>query len=90
MERGRREVRSKLNKDAEHVTERQPLVCPVSAAIPKIDYVDIARQRFAWLTLATLKPKYLGECKGLNPPVAGVSGDICRSSQENRCCDRFG
>ena len=79
MERGRCEVCSKLNKDAEHVAERQPLVSPVSAAIPKVDHADVACQRFAWLALATLKPKYFGEREGLNPPVASVSGDICCS-----------
>jgi hypothetical protein len=42
MECGRPEVGSKLNKDAEYVSEREPLVRPVSAPVPEVDHVDLA------------------------------------------------
>jgi len=79
MERCRSEVSPKLNKDAENVPERQPLVSPVPASIPKVDHVDVARKRFAWSALARLEPEHFGERECLDPPVPSISGYIGRS-----------
>jgi hypothetical protein len=37
VERGRAEVGAKLEEDAEHVAQRQPLVRPVPSPVPKVD-----------------------------------------------------
>jgi hypothetical protein len=78
MERGGPEVRSELNKDPEYVSEREPLVSPISASEPQVDHVDVARKSFAWTALARLKPKHFGESESLNPSIARVSGNIRR------------
>ena len=81
MERGRPEVSSKLNKDTEHVSKREPLVSPISASEPEVDHIDVACKSFAWLALARLKPEHLSESEGLNPSISRFSGDICRPLQ---------
>ncbi len=79
VERGRCEISSGLNKDAEHVAEGQPLASPISTAIPKVDHVDVASKRASWLfpLLPLQAQKHFGESERLNPPVSGVPGDIC-------------
>jgi hypothetical protein len=78
MERGRPEIGSKLNKDAEYVPEREPLVRPISASEPQVDHIDVACKCLAWTALMRLQPKHLGQSESLNPPISGISGDICR------------
>ena len=78
MKGGRPDVSSELNKDAEYVSEREPLVSPISAPEPQVDHIDVACKGFAWTALARLKPKHLGESESLNPSISGVSGDIRR------------
>jgi hypothetical protein len=79
MECGRRQVGSKLSKDAEYVSEREPLVCPISASVPQVNDIDVPRKSFAGMALLSLKPKHFGESECLNPSIPGVSGDICRT-----------
>ncbi len=84
MECGRPEVGSKLNENAEYVSEREPLVSPISASVPQVDHIDVPCQSFAWTALARLEPKHFGESESLNPPISGVSGDICRPLELGR------
>ena len=79
MEGGRTEVGSQLYQDAEYVSEREPLIGPISATEPEVNNIDVARERFAWTALVRLKPKHFGESESLNPSVSGVSSDICRA-----------
>ncbi len=78
MKRGRPEIGSKLNEDAEYVSERKPLVGPISASVPQVDDVDVTGKSFARPALACLKPKHFGKSEGLNPSIPRISGNICR------------
>jgi hypothetical protein len=85
MEGGRTEVRSKLDKDAEDVSEREPLVRPISAPVPQVDDIDIAPQSFSCAALARFEPEHLGEGKGLDPSISDVPGDIRSPLELVRC-----
>jgi hypothetical protein len=64
------------------------LVGPVSAPIPEVDHVDVARERLARSALARLEPEYLGEGERLNPAVSSSFGDVCCSLELSGGFDR--
>ena len=56
------------------MTEREPLVRPVAAAVPRVDDGREAGERTRRIALARLEPQHLGEREGFDPAVAGRRG----------------
>jgi hypothetical protein len=67
-------------KEAEDVSEREPLVDPVAPSVPHLDDVEVAGERVESAALTSLQPQDLGESEGTNPAVADLLAAVSASS----------